>query len=68
MPKGYLYSAMIFSVFIELINMAQRRKAAAVQPQPVHLRNPYGPEHPEEHRWIDEDETLTAMGSRPGQT
>jgi predicted tellurium resistance membrane protein TerC len=41
-PKGYIYAAMMFSVFIELINMAHRRRA-----QPVHLRNPYGPEHPE---------------------
>ena len=38
-PKGYIYSAMIFSVFIELINMAQRKRA-----KPVHLRNPYGAE------------------------
>ena len=35
-PKGYIYTAMVFSVFIELINMAQRRKA-----RPVQLRNPY---------------------------
>ena len=38
-PKGYIYTAMVFSVFIELINMQQRRKA-----KPVHLRNPYGAE------------------------
>ena len=38
-PKGYIYSAMIFSVFIELVNMAQRKRA-----KPVHLRNPYGAE------------------------
>ena len=38
-PKGYIYTAMVFSVFIELINMRQRRKA-----KPVHLRNPYGEE------------------------
>ena len=37
--KGYIYSAMIFSVFIELINMYQRRRA-----RPVQLRNPYGNE------------------------
>ena len=36
-PKGYIYTAMVFSVFIELINMKQRRKA-----KPVHFRNPYG--------------------------
>jgi predicted tellurium resistance membrane protein TerC len=38
-PKGHIYTAMIFSVFIECINMAQRRRA-----KPVHLRNPYGEE------------------------
>ncbi|RWB74743.1 TerC family protein [Mesorhizobium sp.] len=38
-PKGYIYTAMIFSVFIELINMALRRRT-----RPVHLRNPYGEE------------------------
>jgi hypothetical protein len=42
-PKGYLYVAMVFSVFIELINMRQRRMA-----RPVHLRNPYDEESPEE--------------------
>jgi hypothetical protein len=30
---------MVFSVFIELINMQQRRKT-----KPIHLRNPYGEE------------------------
>jgi predicted tellurium resistance membrane protein TerC len=39
-PKGYIYTAMIFSVFIECINMLQRKKAR----EPVHLRNPYGAE------------------------
>ncbi len=29
-PKGYIYTAMVFSVFIELINMRQRRKAKPV--------------------------------------
>jgi hypothetical protein len=38
-PKGYIYTAMIFSVFIECINMVQRRRH-----KPVHLRNPYGAE------------------------
>jgi len=38
-PKGYIYTAMIFSVFIESINMVMRRRSA-----PVHLRNPYGEE------------------------
>src|SRR5215212_269170 len=38
-PKGYIYAAMVFSVFVECINMVQRRRA-----KPVHLRNPYGEE------------------------
>ncbi|MFO1072319.1 MAG: TerC family protein [Geminicoccaceae bacterium] len=37
-PKGYIYSAMVFSVCIEGINMLRRHRA-----RPVHLRNPYGP-------------------------
>ncbi len=37
-PKGYIYTAMIFSVFIECINMLGRRRLR----EPVHLRNPYG--------------------------
>ncbi len=53
-PKGYIYSAMIFSVFIELINMAQRRRA-----KPVHLRNPYGGETDADG---DEVEALTHAG------
>ncbi len=40
-PKGYLYTAMMFSVCIEAINMLHRRRL-----KPVHLRNPYGPEEP----------------------
>lgn len=39
-PKGYIYTAMIFSIFIECINMIGRRKRR----EPVHLRNPYGAE------------------------
>jgi predicted tellurium resistance membrane protein TerC len=35
-PKGYIYFAMGFSVFVEMINIRVRRKAA-----PVHLRRPY---------------------------
>ena len=37
-PKGYIYTSMVFSIFIECINMVQRRRAR----RPVHLRNPYG--------------------------
>ena len=35
-PKGYIYFAMGFSVFVELINLRVRRVVA-----PVHLREPY---------------------------
>ena len=35
-PKGYIYFAMCFSVFVEVINLRVRRVAA-----PVHLRAPY---------------------------
>ncbi len=34
-PKGYIYFAMAFSVFVEMLNMRMRRRAA-----PLHLRNP----------------------------
>jgi predicted tellurium resistance membrane protein TerC len=35
-PKGYIYFAMGFSVFVEMINLRIRAKSA-----PVHLRSPY---------------------------
>jgi predicted tellurium resistance membrane protein TerC len=35
-PKGYIYFAMGFSVFVEMINLRVRRSAA-----PVHLHEPY---------------------------
>jgi predicted tellurium resistance membrane protein TerC len=38
-PKGYIYFAMAFSVFVEVINLRVR---ATVKP-PVHLRDPYKP-------------------------
>ena len=57
-PKGYIYAAMIFSVFIEAINMVQRRRA-----KPVHLRNSYGPDHPE---LVDERRALVAA-EMPGR-
>lgn len=36
-PKGYIYSAMAFSVVVEMLNIKLRRRAA----KPVHLHNPY---------------------------
>ena len=41
-PKGYVYFAMGFSVFVEMINLRVRRKAS-----PVHLREAYVPAVPE---------------------
>jgi predicted tellurium resistance membrane protein TerC len=35
-PKGYIYFAMAFSLFVELLNL----KAGRREP-PVHLRQPY---------------------------
>ena len=36
-PKGYIYFAMAFSVFVEMLNLRLRR----AKPAPVHLREPY---------------------------
>jgi predicted tellurium resistance membrane protein TerC len=36
-PKGYIYFAMAFSVFVEMLNLRARTRAA----EPVHLRTPY---------------------------
>ena len=38
-PKGYIYFAMGFSVFVEMINLRIRKPS-----QPVHLKEPYGTE------------------------
>jgi predicted tellurium resistance membrane protein TerC len=35
-PKGYIYTAMAFSVFVEMLNIRLRRKA-----RPVHLHNAF---------------------------
>jgi predicted tellurium resistance membrane protein TerC len=36
-PKGYIYFAMAFTVFVEMLNLKLRAKT-----DPVHLRDPYG--------------------------
>jgi predicted tellurium resistance membrane protein TerC len=36
-PKGYIYFAMGFSVFVEFLNLRSRPS----KPEPVHLRTPY---------------------------
>ena len=41
-PKGYIYFAMAFSVFVEMINLRIRAKAG-----PVHLRERYADDAPE---------------------
>ena len=38
-PKGYIYFAMGFSVFVEMINLRMRRKT-----EPVHLKERYSNE------------------------
>ena len=38
-PKGYIYFAMAFSVFVEMINLRIRRDSST----PVKLRRPYSP-------------------------
>ena len=37
-PKGYIYAAMVFSVFVEVLNIGSRRKKKPVEP--LHLREP----------------------------
>ena len=63
-PKGYIYTAMVFSVFIELINMKQRRKA-----KPIHLRNPYGEETETggDERQALEQAGMPGAGARPSR-
>ena len=39
-PKGYLYFAMAFSLFVEMLNLKAGHRAR----RPVHLRQPYVPE------------------------
>jgi predicted tellurium resistance membrane protein TerC len=40
-PKGYIYFAMAFSLFVEMLNLRAGHREA-----PVHLRQPYVPEEP----------------------
>jgi predicted tellurium resistance membrane protein TerC len=42
-PKGYIYAAMAFSVFVELINLWIRRRSAAARNKPVKLHEKYVP-------------------------
>jgi predicted tellurium resistance membrane protein TerC len=42
-PKGYIYFAMGFSVFVEMLNLRMRTKAT----EPVQLRTPYLDENPD---------------------
>ena len=46
-PKGYVYAAMAFSVFVEALNIGARnkaKKAKATDTEPVHLREKISPE------------------------
>ncbi len=40
-PKGYIYGAMAFSLFVEVLNL----RASKVASKPVHLKEPYTREH-----------------------
>lgn len=40
-PKGYIYFAMAFSLFVEVLNLRAGHREG-----PVHLRRPYAPEEP----------------------
>ena len=42
-PKGYIYAAMAFSVFVELINLWIRRRSSAKNAKPVKLHEKYAP-------------------------
>jgi len=44
-PKGYIYTAMAFSVFVEMINLAVRRRQAR-KVAPVHLHERYTDDPP----------------------
>ena len=44
-PKGYVYFAMAFSVLVEALNLAARRRGGAAAP-PVHLHQGYAPDGP----------------------
>jgi len=43
-PKGYIYAAMGFSIFVEILNLIARRRRA----KPVQLRQPFRPGGEEE--------------------
>ena len=43
-PKGYIYAAMAFSVFVEVLNIGTRRKKKHAEP--LHLREPVVEEKP----------------------
>jgi predicted tellurium resistance membrane protein TerC len=40
-PKGYIYFAMGFSIFVEALNLRARRGTEKAKPEPIHLRTPY---------------------------
>ncbi len=42
-PKGYVYAAMAFSIFVEVLNLASRKRKAT-QAEPVHLHQKMEPD------------------------
>jgi predicted tellurium resistance membrane protein TerC len=53
-PKGYIYSAMLFSIFIESMNMLYRRRAGPLHPSGYLPRRP-PPENGNDENRQDED-------------
>ena len=61
-PKGYIYSAMAFSVFVELLNIFSRRRAK----EPVQLRPAYGKEElPPDAKTVPTNVMPTVAGGVP---
>jgi hypothetical protein len=59
-PKGYIYFAMGFSVFVEFLNLRIRGRGKP-KGEPLHLRDPY-------HVTDDAAGPPVTAGSRPAQT
>ena len=45
-PKGYMYSAIAFSLFVEMLNLRSRARKAT-PPTPVEMHEPYAERHPD---------------------
>lgn len=63
-PKGYVYFAMGFSVFVELINIRMR----GGEVRPVNLRDPYKETPSDAQTQIAESKNRSAKRAKPGKT